>query len=80
MFVSVSSCFQNSSPKTQQGDGPCARMAHASAVIGNKMYIFGGITSDKKLLNDIYILDVGAFVWRSILFGLMKEFEQLVST
>jgi len=42
-----------------QGDGPRARMAHASAVVGDKVYIFGGVTAEKQLLNDIHILDVG---------------------
>jgi N-acetylneuraminic acid mutarotase len=34
-------------------------MAHASAVVGDKVYIFGGVTAEKQLLNDIHILDVG---------------------
>jgi N-acetylneuraminic acid mutarotase len=35
-------------------------MSHASAVVGDKVYIFGGVTVEKQLLNDLYILDVGA--------------------
>ncbi|ELR18451.1 SPRY domain containing protein [Acanthamoeba castellanii str. Neff] len=48
-----------------EGDGPRARMAHASAVVGDKVYIFGGVTAEKQLLNDIHILDVGRMQWSS---------------
>jgi N-acetylneuraminic acid mutarotase len=48
-----------------EGEPPYPRMSHGSAVIGDRMYIFGGITSDKKLLSDIHIFDIRKLRWIS---------------
>lgn len=44
------------------GDAPCAREGHSAAVIGTRMYIFGGCgrltdDSDDSYFNDLYFLE-----------------------
>eukprot|EP01084_Bolivina_argentea_P008747 16361_1 len=48
-------------PKTT-GNAPTARAAHASALIGHKMYIFGG-NNGNKVFNDLYCLDTISMKW-----------------
>jgi len=38
------------------GDCPARRTGHAAAVVGTKVYIFGGKDEQGRLLNDLYIL------------------------
>jgi N-acetylneuraminic acid mutarotase len=54
---------QWSVPKTI-GDAPSAREGHAAAVIGTRLYIFGGCGklndgSDDSYFNDLYYLETG---------------------
>ena len=42
-----------------EGESPSARAAHGCAVIGNKMFIFGGL-SPSGPLNDLFVLDTAA--------------------
>jgi N-acetylneuraminic acid mutarotase len=39
-----------------QGDWPSRRSGHAAAVVGSKIYMFGGKDEQGRLLNDLYIL------------------------
>jgi hypothetical protein len=39
-----------------KGDCPARRTGHAAAVVGTKVYIFGGKDQQGRLLNDLYIL------------------------
>ena len=55
------------------GDAPSAREGHAAAVIGTRMYIFGGCGklndgSDDSYFNDLYYLETGdtVFLWYSL--------------
>jgi len=52
-------------PQTQ-GETPPSRSNHASAVVGKKMYIFGGLLQqDKELVdsNDMHVLDTTTMTW-----------------
>jgi hypothetical protein len=40
------------------GAVPSPRYAHASAVVGSNLYIFGGYDGN-NLLNDLFVLDFG---------------------
>ncbi|KAL0478687.1 hypothetical protein AKO1_008313 [Acrasis kona] len=44
---------------------PSCRWGHTATVIGDKMYVFGGVF-DSKMLNDLYELDTNTFEWRQI--------------
>lgn len=51
------------------GDRPISRSNHAASVIGNKMYIFGGLLqSGTELIdsNDIHVLDTTTLYWTRI--------------
>ena len=41
-----------------EGVSPTARAAHGCAVIGSRMFIFGGL-SPSGPLNDLFVLDTG---------------------
>ena len=51
-------------PKT--GPGPCPRLGHSFTLIGNKVYLFGGLANDSedpknnipRYLNDLYTLEI----------------------
>lgn len=51
---------------TVRGEGPSAREGHSAAVVGKRIFIFGGcgISADnvtELCYNDLYILDTGDF-------------------
>jgi len=51
------------------GDKPVSRSNHASALIGDKMYIFGGLLQKEMELidsNDIYVLNTSNLTWTRI--------------
>lgn len=48
------------------GQIPVARAAHAVAMIGTKVYIFGGRNGNDRL-NDMYELDMERFEWRQLM-------------
>eukprot|EP01112_Ceratiomyxa_fruticulosa_P019604 TRINITY_DN645_c0_g2_i1.p1 TRINITY_DN645_c0_g2~~TRINITY_DN645_c0_g2_i1.p1 ORF type:complete len:435 (-),score=42.07 TRINITY_DN645_c0_g2_i1:46-1305(-) len=52
------------------GDVPLSRTNHASASIGHRMYIFGGMyrnqTETLIFLNDFYVLDTITMVWTKL--------------
>merc|ERR1712130_286533 len=48
------------------GDPPSPRAAHSAAVVGKKMYIFGG-NNYNKLFNDLYCLDTGNMKWSQVI-------------
>ena len=43
-----------------EGEQPCARRFHASALIGNVLYVFGGCEKNYRLLNDAYKVNLSA--------------------
>lgn len=45
-----------------KGDCPERRAEHAAAVVGSKVYIFGGRNEQGALLNDLYVLHTGTFL------------------
>lgn len=52
-----------SQPKSK-GDNPAAREGHSAAIIGQKLYIFGGCgraaeDAEETYFNDTYTLDIG---------------------
>jgi len=52
----------------QKGNIPSPRLGHASAIIDNKMYIFGGRTNIKPLerMNDLFCLDLDNLHWSQV--------------
>lgn len=50
-----------------KGDCPARRTGHAAAVVGTKVYIFGGKDQQGRLLNDLYILHTsGPARWEQV--------------
>eukprot|EP00698_Gefionella_okellyi_P019448 TRINITY_DN595_c0_g1_i2.p1 TRINITY_DN595_c0_g1~~TRINITY_DN595_c0_g1_i2.p1 ORF type:complete len:371 (+),score=1.91 TRINITY_DN595_c0_g1_i2:262-1374(+) len=47
-------------------DAPRARMGHAAASVGSKMYIFGGKASENTPLNDFHVYDKELRTWTEI--------------
>jgi hypothetical protein len=43
------------------GEVPPPRYKHASCVLGHQLFIFGG--ANEKELNDMWVLDMGTFLW-----------------
>ena len=68
-------------------DAPAPRIAHSQAVIGNKIYIFGGrqgITMEEMPLNDLHYFDVETKTWNEVskpddTFPSARSFHQMVS-
>lgn len=52
---------------------PAARKHHSSTVIGNKVYIFGGIGEDDEYFNDFWIFDIETLTFTEI----VSEDEQV---
>lgn len=51
-----------------RGEGPEAREGHSAALVGKRLFIFGGCgkssnTNDEVYYNDLYILNTGEFVY-----------------
>ncbi|CAI5495736.1 unnamed protein product, partial [Closterium sp. Naga37s-1] len=46
-----------------RGQIPCARGGHSTAKVGSTVWVFGGEDSKRRLLNDVYSLDLTTFVW-----------------
>ena len=42
---------------------PCLRRNHASLIIGNFIFVYGGISPEKKFLNDCWIYDMNKGKW-----------------
>lgn len=54
---------------TIEGETPQARSAHTANFVKGKMYVFGGITQQRRNLNDIWVLKAtatGPLHWRKI--------------
>jgi hypothetical protein len=45
---------------------PLPRSHHCLAITGNLMYIFGGLSEEAKLLNDLHVFDLERLVWKSL--------------
>merc|ERR1712198_58485 len=70
-----------------QENSPSPRIAHSQAVIGNRIYIFGGrqgITMDESPLNDLHYFDTQTETWTEVAFKggnapSARSFHQMVS-
>lgn len=54
-------------PQIKGVDRPIARAGHACTNIREKLFIFGGISADDTLLNDIWILDQDSMSWSHVI-------------
>ena len=45
---------------------PCKRRNHISLLIGTHIFIYGGISSNEKILNDCWIYDLKSYKWENI--------------
>ena len=48
------------------GDVPPSRMHHTATVIGNEMFVCGGIGHDEQVLADLWSLDLSSLLWKRI--------------
>ncbi|XP_050210361.1 acyl-CoA-binding domain-containing protein 4 [Mercurialis annua] len=48
------------------GKAPVARGGHSATLVGSRLIIFGGEDSSRRLLNDLYILDLETMTWEVI--------------
>ena len=48
-----------------KGKKPVDRSSHASCLVKERLYIFGGIDSNEAVLNDMYVLDLSRNVFES---------------
>jgi hypothetical protein len=65
VLTSDSNCW--SSPTTR-GEGPAAREGHSAALIGSKLFVFGGCgrspdDMEETYFNDLYILDTSEMLF-----------------
>jgi len=73
--------------KLTTNEPPLPRIAHGQAVIGNRIYIFGGrqgITMEESPLNDLHYFDVETKEWTEVLkpdetFPSERSFHQMVA-
>jgi len=52
-----------------EGEAPPPRSAHTANFVKGKMFVFGGVTSQQKNFNDVYVLKTslsGPFQWKKI--------------
>ena len=47
------------SPELDTRAHPCPRFGHSFTALGSKIYLFGGMTLEKKVLNDLWMFDTG---------------------
>ena len=55
---------------------PCARIGHASCVLGSKLYVFGGRTGvdmGESSLNDLHAYDVNTKTWSQLSANLSSQ-------
>ena len=50
----------------QKGDIPCKRYGHSTTISGSTAFLFGGVTDNYHLLNDLYMLDMVELRWKRI--------------
>lgn len=53
-----------SKPRTGGASAPVGRYAHASCLIGNKVYIYGGRGANGAVLTDLWELDIEKWFWK----------------
>jgi N-acetylneuraminic acid mutarotase len=41
---------------------PSPRSSATMTAVGNKLYVFGGLSRDSGWLNDLYVLDTGILI------------------
>ena len=52
-----------------EGANPPRRSLHTAVTIGTKMVIFGGVSDNNMLLNDIWTYDVNTRMWEEVVIG-----------
>lgn len=48
------------------GTAPNKRAFHSCSIVGDALYIFGGITDDRRVLSDMYRYDISSNSWTQI--------------
>ncbi|KDP45074.1 hypothetical protein JCGZ_01574 [Jatropha curcas] len=48
------------------GKAPVARGGHSATLVGSRLIIFGGEDSGRRLLNDVYVLDLEKMTWDAL--------------
>jgi len=71
IFNPVTFTWTNISRSQVRGEAPNSRTNHAAAVVGNKMYIFGGNNTNEstgryQVLGDFYCLDTDTLTWTNL--------------
>jgi len=71
VFNPVTYTWSNISRSQLRGEAPTSRTNHAAAVVGNKMYIFGGNNTDTttgryQVLGDFFCLDTETLTWSNL--------------
>lgn len=62
-----------------RGEGPVAREAHSAALVGNRLFIFGGCgktseSDDEVFYNDLYIFNTGILPYATFLVSVLILF------
>jgi hypothetical protein len=48
------------------GAEPPARLGHAAAAVRERVFVFGGVTGEGRLLGDLWVLDLDASSWTQL--------------
>ncbi|GLT66772.1 hypothetical protein SLA2020_391210 [Shorea laevis] len=48
------------------GKAPVVRGGHSVTLVGSKLIVFGGEDNNRKLLNDVHILDLDTMTWNAV--------------
>ncbi|KAL6069109.1 Host cell factor 2 [Balamuthia mandrillaris] len=54
---------------TTIGSPPSPRSQHQAVLIGTKLFIIGGLSEARNVLNDVYWLDIDTFEWHRVTFS-----------
>ncbi|EFC41090.1 predicted protein [Naegleria gruberi] len=46
---------------------PSARYGHSACKVSNSIFIYGGVTTGDKILNDLFMLDISSKTWTEII-------------
>lgn len=63
-----------------RGEGPEAREGHSAALVGRRLFVFGGCgksssNNDEVYYNDLYILNTGKFFHIRVIINYFQRFE-----
>jgi hypothetical protein len=51
--------FSAVKPQAPPGENPLPRADHSVVLVGNKIYLFGGVDEKNAIQNDLFTLDTG---------------------